>query len=328
MLDDQGPPIWVLADDRAGNVGQCLGVAEALGLPFAVKPIRYTPLGRLPNALRGATLLGVTRDTRAGLAGPWPRLVIAAGRRTAPVARWIKHRSGAALVQVMDPGPGGRDEFDRIFVPNHDGAVPAGGNVRRITGAPHRVTPAKLAEAAELWRPRFAALPRPWLGLIVGGATRRRPFTPAMAAALGAQAAALAARAGGSVLVTTSRRTGVEAEAALLAAIPQPRFVHAWGNPGDNPYFGFLALADALVVTGDSVSMACEACAAPAPVYLYAPEGWAAAKHARLHDELYRLGLARPLAGATDLSQWSHPPLNAAEAIADEIRALLSEARR
>jgi mitochondrial fission protein ELM1 len=320
MHNDPSPSIWVLADDRAGNVGQCLGVAEALGLPFDVKHIRYTRLGRLPNAMRGASLVGVTAESAATLTAPWPRLVIAAGRRTAPVARWIKRCSGALLAQIMDPGPGGRDEFDLIFVPNHDGAPPGGDNIRRVTGAPHRVTAGKLAEAAEAWRPRFADLPRPWIALIVGGTTRHRPFTAAMATELGAQVGGLAAQAGGSVLVTTSRRTGAEAEAALLAAIPEPRLVHAWGSAGENPYFGFLALADAVVVTGESVSMACEACAAPAPVYLYAPPGWVVDKHARLHAELVGLGLARPLAGVTALAPWSHPPLNAAGHIARAIR--------
>lgn len=322
MHNDLSPPVWVLADDRAGNVGQVLGVAEALGLPFAVKQVRYSALGGLPNALRGASLLGVTAETRAALVAPWPKLVIAAGRRTAPVARWIKRHSGARLVQVMDPGPGGRDEFDLIAVPNHDGHAPAGNNVLRVTGAPHRVTAAKLAEAALLWRPRFD-LPRPWVALIVGGATRRRPFTAAMAAELGANVAALAGRAGGSVLLTTSRRTGAKAEAALLNAIPEPRFVHRWGATGDNPYFGLLALADAVVVTGDSVSMACEACAAPAPVYLYAPDGWAAPKHARLHAELAQLGLARRLTGSEIFDPATHPPLNAAQDIARVIRERL-----
>ena len=42
--------IWVLADDRVGNVSQCLGVAEALGLPYEIKTIRYDRLGALPNA--------------------------------------------------------------------------------------------------------------------------------------------------------------------------------------------------------------------------------------------------------------------------------------
>lgn len=316
--NDPGAPVWVLADDRAGNVGQCLGVAEALGWPFVVKQIRYGRLGRLPNLLRGASLLGVDGASRAGLVAPWPRLVIAAGRRTAPIARWIKRQSGARLVQIMDPGPGGRSDFDLIAIPAHDAAV-GGPNVLTVTGAPHRVTAAKLAEAAELWRPRFAHLPRPWVALIVGGSTRQRQFTAAMAEDLGRRVAAL----GGSVLVTTSRRTGTEAEDALLAGLPEPRFVHRWGAAGDNPYFGFLALADTLVVTGDSVSMACEACAAPAPVYLFTPKALVVPKHARLHAELYARGLARPLDDAATPEPWTHPPLNAAGDIAAAIRERL-----
>lgn len=314
-------PVWVLADDRAGNVGQCLGVAEALGWPFEVKPVRYDRWGRLPNLLRGATLAGVTLETRLALLAPWPRLVIAAGRRTAPVARWIKRRSGAFLAQVMDPGPGGRAEFDLIAVPGHDRRPPRGANVLAVTGAPHRVTPARLGAEADLWRDRFAHLPRPWVALVVGGATRKTPFPPEMAAELGRRAAALAA--GGSVLVTSSRRTGAASEDALLAAIPEPRFVHRWGAAGDNPYFGFLALADAVIVTGDSVSMCCEACAAPAPVYVFAPPGWAADKHARLHTRLFAGGYARPLAEGTGLEEWTHPPLNAAADIAAAIRERL-----
>jgi mitochondrial fission protein ELM1 len=319
---DDTARIWVLADDRAGNVGQCLGVAEALGLPFAVKDICYRRLGGLPNVLLGASLTGITPDSAAGLTAPWPKVVIAAGRRTAPVARWIKRQSGALLVQIMDPGPGGRAEFDIIAVPGHDDCNLVGDFVLPITGAPHRVTPAKLAEAAKVWAPRFAHLPRPWVAVIVGGATRHRPFPPAMAAELGQRAAKLAA--GGSLLVTTSRRTGLESERALLDSIPEPRFIHRWGAAGDNPYFGLLALADAVVVTGDSVSMACEACASSAPVYLFAPDGWVVAKHARLHAQLYGLQLARPLTADTVLESWSHPPLNAAADIATAIRARLA----
>lgn len=324
MHNHQGAAVWVLADDRTGNVAQCVGVAEALGWTFEVKAIRYSRLGRLPNMLRGASLLGVAADSRKALSAPWPRLVIAAGRRTAPVARWIKRRSGAKLVQIMDPGPGGREDFDLIAVPSHDGADLAGPKVLTITGAPHRVTREKLAAAAEIWGPRFAHLPRPWVGLIVGGTTHQRPFTAEMARTLGEQGAALARSAGGSVLLTTSRRTGSEAEAALLSAIPEPRFVHCWRPEGENPYFGFLALADALVVTGDSVSMICEACAAPPPVYVFAPEGFVVPKHARFHADLYGRGMARPLDGAIQFEAWQRPRLNAAEDVAAAIRERLA----
>ncbi len=314
--------IWVLADDRAGNVAQCLGVAEALGRPFAVKTLRYDRLARLPNLLRGAGLTGVAAESREALRAPWPRLVIAAGRRTAPVARWIRRQCGARLVQIMDPGFPGRGDFDLIVSPAHD--LPrAGGKVMEILGAPHRVTPERLAAEADRWRPAFTHLPRPWVAVIVGGATKNRPFPVEMAQELGESVARLAGGMGGSLLLTTSRRTGAAQEAALAAGLPEPRWLHLFSQGGDNPYFGFLALADAIIVTGDSVSMCCEACASAAPVFIWAPEGWAAPKHARLHAQLYRAGLARPLAGAVSLECWERPRLNAAREVARAIRERL-----
>jgi len=320
-MGDRPVPVWVLADDRAGNVSQALGVAEALSLPFAVKTIRYNRWAKLPNLLRGAGLTGIVAESRAALEPPWPQLVIAAGRRTAPVARWIKRQCGARLAQIMDPGGPGRDDFDLIAVPAHDRPRPAA-NVLEIIGAPHRVGPARLAEAARQWAPAFAALPRPWIAVIVGGATRQRPFPVEMAEDLGRRVAELASAAGGSVLLTTSRRTGEAQSQALARLLPEPRWLHLYGQPGDNPYFGFLALADAVIVTGDSVSMCCEACAAPAPVFIWSPPGWVAPKHERLHTLLYQRGLARPLDSVADLTPWDRPHLDAAGEIAARLRCL------
>lgn len=320
-MSDESVPVWVLADDRAGNVSQALGVAEALALPFAVKTIRYDRWAKLPNLLRGAGLIGIEAESRTALVPPWPQMVVAAGRRTAPVARWIKRQCGARLVQIMDPGGPGRDDFDLIAIPAHDRPRPAA-NVLEIIGAPHRVGPARLTEEAKRWEPAFAALPRPWIAVIVGGATRQRPFPVDMAEDLGRRVAALAAAAHGSVLLTTSRRTGAAQSQALAATLPEPRWLHLYGQPGDNPYFGFLALADAVIVTGDSVSMCCEACAAPAPVFIWSPPGWVAPKHERLHTLLYQRGLARPLESVADLSPWDRPRLDAAGDIAAALRRL------
>jgi hypothetical protein len=317
----------VLADDRAGNVAQALGVADALDLPFTLKEVRYTRLAALPNALRGAGLTGVSGDTRRALAPPWPDLVIAAGRRTAPVARWIKGRAGGRsfLCQIMHPGTGLAD-FDLVAVPRHDHVEP-GGNVLAITGAPHRVTPERLAEAADEWRERFEALPEPRIALIVGGSTRRTRFTPDMAAELGRLASATARAHDGSLLVTTSRRTGPSATDALDRSIDRPAAIWRWGaGEGANPYFGLLALSRAVIVTGDSVSMCSEACGTEKLVFIYAPEGAAPARHRRLHRELFDRGLAAPLteaAACAPLARGASPGLNAAEDVAAAIRARL-----
>lgn len=322
MPEDRDPLVWVLSDDRAGNTSQALGVAEALGWEFVTKEVRYTWAGRLPNLLRQASLIGVDAATGSSMVSPWPDLVIAAGRRTAPVARWIKRRNPAAyLCQIMWPGASGLKDFDLIAVPSHDHLPGLRDNVMRITGAPHRVTETRLAIEAARWHGRLGGLKRPLFALIVGGSTKNRTFTPQMASDLGEQVGAMVRSTGGSLVVTTSRRTGREAEAALLSALPAPSHLFRWGDGGENPYFGYLAHASAVIVTGDSVSMASEACATQAPVYIYAPPGLITPKHARLHQNLYALGLAEPLAGT--YRPWTHPSLNAATDIAATIRRAL-----
>lgn len=311
------PVIWVLLDDRAGNRSQCLGVAEALNLRFFAHELEYVAAAALPNFFVGASFGGLTPSSRVNLVAPWPDLVIAAGRRTAPIARKIKKDSGGGtkLVQIMYPGPTGAEDFDLIAAPRHDG-VGAKPNVLEMTGAPHRVSEKILAQAADNWKGRFADLPKPWIALIVGGSSRRRKFTGDMAAELGRKAAKMASDAGGSLLVTTSRRTG-DAETNLLAEINEPSYIFRWGDEGENPYFGFLALADSVIVTGDSVSMVSEACATPAPVYIFGPKELTPQKHAKLHKELIDRGFARPLGDTFE--EWTHDPLNAASEVAEEI---------
>jgi len=322
------PEVWALIDDRAGNRSQCLGVADALGIDYQIKEIAYGPMAAVPNVLLGASFAGLTGDSRLGLKPPWPDVVIAAGRRTAPVARKIRALAGAGcfLTQVMDPG-GTRADFGLIAVPRHDGAV-SGSNTLAITGAPHQLTRTRLDEEAGRWRGRFDDLAKPWIALIVGGSTRRRTFTPDMAYELAARASKMALLAGGSLLVTTSRRTGDAAD-ALIEAITAPNRVFRWGegNAGENPYHAYLALADAVIVTGDSSSMCSEACAGTGPVYIYAPPALTVAKHERLHTDLFQRGFARPLTGEMEgggFEQWTHDPLNAADGIARTIRDRLN----
>ncbi len=318
--------VWALTDDRQGNNVQVLGVAEALNWAVEEKAIRYTAFARLPNLIRGATLAGLSDVSREALTGPWPDVVIAAGRRSAPVARWIKRQSQGRtkLVQIMFPGRVGAGEFDLIAVPDHDKKrnVAAWTNVVSITGAPNLITADLLKKEGELWRDRFDSLPRPYIAVVVGGSTRQRAFSQVRAFDLGLQVAALAKSVGGSVLLTTSRRTGRDAELALAQVVPEPRELFLWGKEGENPYFAFLALADAIVVTGDSVTMCAEACATETPVYIYAPPHSVSAKHERLHQRLYDLGYAKPL--GESIETWSHPPLNPAHDIAEAVRRVVA----
>src|SRR3546814_15726728 len=73
-------------------------------------------------------------------------------------------------------------------------------------------------------------------------------------------------------MVTPSRRTGPDNEAILrarLAGLP----AEIWDGEGENPYFAYLGLADAILVTADSVNMVCEAASTGKPVYVIALDG-------------------------------------------------------
>ena len=314
--------IWVLADDRAGNNSQSLGVAEALGFETEIKQIRYTKWVKLPNCLRGALTIGIDQASAERLKPPFPDFAIAAGRRAAPVLRWLKKQSGGKtkIIQIMFAGNVGIKDFDLIVLPEHDGCKLIRPNILRVVGAPHRITPERLKSEREKWADAFKDLPVPKIALIVGGATKDKPFTPAMARDLAEKAVAFSKAVGGrSFLVTTSRRTGAEQEKILRETLPDPKYFYGWGDTqNENPYFGFLACADYILVTGDSVSMCSEACAANAPVFIYAPQGSVGKKHALLHCQLYDGGYAQPLDGDANIKE--HKPLNAAQVVADEIK--------
>jgi mitochondrial fission protein ELM1 len=307
MSADQAS-VWVLADPRAGTAAQAIGIAERLGEPFRTLPLAWSGLAGLP--LPFPTLAGLAPDARAAFAPPWPRLAISAGRRSAPVARWLARR-GVRTVHCMRAWPS--SGLDLLVIGRHD-APPEGPGVLPILGAAHRITPRNLAAARAEWA-GLEALPAPRIGLLVGGPIRAEGMDPAAAAALGARVAGF----GGSVMATASRRTGgpaTEALAQALAAVPHR--LHRWGGEGPNPLLGFMAWADVLVVTGDSVSMLSEALVTPAPLFI-APVGGEGRRHLALHESLYAAGQARPLSAAP--SPFARAPLDETARIAAEIRA-------
>lgn len=315
------PLVWVLTDDRPGNFNQALGVAEALDIPYVQKEICYTGLACIPNWLLGNTLLGVDESSRQRLVAPWPDVVIAAGRRSAPVARAIKRRSGgkAKLVQLMWPDCSIQD-FDLIVLPEHDRRGVHDKYVYTL-GSPHRGSAQRLVEAREHFADRLASLKGTKIAVLVGGSTKSRPFTVQHAETLGREVSILAKKLSGMLMMTTSRRTSVHAGDALNAHIEVPYMLYRYGDDGENPYMGYLAYADVVVVTGESMSMCSEACMTGKPVYIFAPDGFVGAKHARLHAALYDKGFAKPLGDSTEI--WEYAPLNEASRVAGVIRERL-----
>ena len=295
-----------MTDGKPGMENQCLGLAEALGVTPEVKRVAPRPPWRwLPPHAWFSPLNAVD-----GVAPPWPELLIATGRQTVAPALAIKARNRATFaVQIQDP-VAGRARFDLIAVPEHDNLT--GANVIATLGALHRVTPQVLAAAAPRFEPMLQALPRPLVAVLLGGANKQYRLSEARARTL----AEGLARLPGGLAITPSRRTGEDAMRIIRAALgAKPAVI--WDGTGENPYFGFLAHADAIVVTGDSVSMVSEACATGKPVYVFDLEG-GSRKFERFHRTLRDRGITRPFDGT--LAAWRYPPLDDTARVADEVR--------
>ena len=274
------PTVWILKCHRVGDHAQSLALADALGWPYVVKETKFRWHELFFALASRATIAGLDRRRSSPLAPPWPDLVILAGRQNETPAKWIRKQSGGRTKIVVI----GRywtppSELDfAITTPQF--RLPESPNVLHNDFPFQIATDASLAEAAEIWAPRLADAGRPYLTLLVGGSSGPYRFSRESARRLGHEASALARSMGATLLVSTSARTTRSAMNALESAIDVPCHFYRWRKgETDNPHLGFLALADAVIVTGDSMSMLAEACTTGRPVYIFEFGGGPAAMH-------------------------------------------------
>lgn len=311
---------WVASEGHAGMENQCLGLAEAVGLPHRVlrlyprRPWTWLPPGRWP-----APLAALKPDSDR-IGPPWPRLMITCGRRSVPYALYVKRQSAGATftVHIQDPRTNPA-RLDLVAVPAHDRLT--GDNVVTTVGALHRITAPRLRAAADATAARLQHLPRPLVAVLIGGTNSCYQMTPDIIRRLARQLATLAGQ-GVGLAITPSRRTGEENIAALrqeLAGLP----AEIWDFKGDNPYFGYLGLADAVIVTCDSVSMVSEACATGKPVHVVELAG-GNTKFRAFHDSMRKRGYTRPFQGRLD--RWTYDPLDDTAAVAARILERMASA--
>ena len=305
--------IWVVSDGRAGIENQALGLAEAVQrltpADITVKRIRWRKaFDKLPSAMKAGWMLDPSSDAvEPGPGETWPDLWIATGRATLPLSAAVKARSGGRtfVVQTQDPR-WKTGAYDLIVAPAHDGLT--GPNVLSITGSPHRVTAARLAEGAAAFEAALSPLPRPRVAALIGGRSMAFDLTEGHAADLADRIVDAVSAAGGSLMLTFSRRTPEAAKQAMTARLGDlPGLI--WDGTGANPYFAFLQFADHVLVTEDSANMAAEAASTGAPVHILPMIPLkAGGKFARLHADLRGRGAARPFDGG--LEGWRYEPLD------------------
>lgn len=300
------PRILVLGSGRVGHEINALGVVEALGGAHELTRIA-------PRYLYGRLAPWGPVDPRdaALLEEPAPDILIASGRMTVPYVRALKRAHPVVFAVFLQDPRWARGEMDLIWVPEHDAL--RGPNVIATPTSPHPFSPRRLAAARAAPDPRLAALPSPRCAVVLGGPSGAQHFTPNDYTRM--REAVRAVRAQGySVMATPSRRTPAALSAAVCEGLGDG---FLWDGTGDNPYPAMLALADAILVTGDSANMVGEAAATGAPVHVFEPSGGRSPKLARAIDALIARGSARRWSGRIETFRYA--PIDSSAEIAAEI---------
>ena len=264
------PLVWVLLGHKAGDNNQVTALSENLGFPVVEKHMRYRSTELWTNLFLGPNLLGIRKASAAQLHPPWPRLVITAGRRNEPVARWIQRQAEHPVRLVHIGRPRAHlDSFDLIITtPQY--RLEGYGNVMTVDLPLQHIDADHLEAATAIWRGRLSHLPEPRIAVLVGGESGGFHLDRSKARRLGQAVDRLAQELGGSLLISTSARTPRHAAGELSAELRSPYFLFDWHpEASENPYMAFLAIADRFVVTGESMSMLAEACATRRPVYIF-----------------------------------------------------------
>ncbi|MDE0723666.1 MAG: mitochondrial fission ELM1 family protein [Alphaproteobacteria bacterium] len=252
--------IWVLSDGKPGHENQSLGVCEALGVDPQVIWLEKRPFGKLLQWLYPSLYFKNLPSA------PWPDMIISAGYHTSVAAKWVKMKNPETILVHMMKPKGYAGAFTVLAIPEHDRPKLAG-NVITTMGAPHRVSAEKLQTEKEKWQGTLNPDGKKTVAVIVGGNSKSFTFNKMSVKALLSE---LEERFGDNVryMVTMSRRTG-DGEKQTLKGFFEACDSYFYDGQGENPYFGMLACADAVVVTAESVSMISEAVATSAPVYAF-----------------------------------------------------------
>ncbi len=310
------PTVWVLTDGKIGDDVQCIAVASALSLTYEKRVVAprapwawFAPWGPISPHDR-------PEKPESPINGAPPDIIIASGRRAIAYARVIKRtKAGRTRVVILKDPRIGRTMADVIWAPAHDRLE--GANVFSTLTSPHQAS-AKITQARANPTGVIADLPRPLLGVILGGPSGGARYGPEQAEAFVSylQSAADSFKA---LAITPSRRTP-----GAFIKVLRDRLFHdnlfIWDGKDPNPYHDILASAAALIVAADSHNMMSEALASSAGVYAWRPPGLAK-KMAWFVDQLEAAGAVRPLSGA--IEAFERPPIDATPEIVAEIKKSL-----
>lgn len=255
---------------KIGALNQCRGFSKLLSenqaLNIKEKPISL-PLFWPYAPIFLALFLTPKRILKHLSIEKSPDLIVASGRQSVMVALSLRRRCPSIILQNPRINP---KYFDLVIAPRHDKIKNR--NITSTLGSLHHLRKEELEERRVANNLIYSHLPKPYITVLIGGDSRHYIYQKHHIERLMRQIEDFINKnplyKHASFLITASRRTRPDIIERLKNAF-KPFSHHFYEGKGLNPYLDYIALADAFIVTSDSINMITEACFQGKPVYIY-----------------------------------------------------------
>ena len=282
-------------------------------------------LRHLPRLGRWTPNLPLVQDQNSPIAtiskiNDYPSIIVTCGRRMAGISIALKTRANRTgfdmtTIHLQDPRLDPTC-FDMLIVPQHDRV--RGNNVIVTKAALNQMNKSNIATSAKTVPQQWQMAASPRVAVMIGGDNRRYKISHDMATHMAQQLAAFAAANNANLFLVPSQRCPDTVLRYLQTSLPSDHYMIA-SNGQPNPYPGILAMADAVIVTSDSVNMASEAASTGKPVliaYWRAETGRIAEFHQTMQDSNHTAPLTQLLPAGP------FTPLDESAKIRQQINAL------
>ena len=268
--------LWIVSEGSPGHISQSVGLAEGIAALEPVqtviingrakirgwlRPLVRHSMGKTGNPLSDHMLQWVA-EVEIPENCPAPDLVISSGGKSVYAATTLARRNGVPYIYIGERKPYPAEWFHTVVSPVLRESSTNSIDVELI---PTSVPPELIAQKGKV-------APGLWC-MIIGGASRSHRFEELDWINLAKGMNAQSERKNIRWLLTTSRRTGTAAEAALKKYLNPDILEDAiwWAEKPRKELYEFMVLSEVLFVTQDSVTMVTEAVSVGKPVVAIYP---------------------------------------------------------
>jgi len=245
---------WVLVDEGNPSLEtQCLGLVEAMDFPAHLHRVSLPWLWRNLPLWAGPNIMFRVQSSPKPLMSPWPSFVICAGKVGLKIGNYLRKRHHAYTV-AFEPASA---SFHKIIVEGHTSSEKR--NKIMTFGPLHRIQPGVILQARQAFYRKIDHLPKPRVGVFLEGSEPLEPLIETLIS--------LYKKNPFSLMI---HGKALSEESLKRLAIAFKKIPHLlWYGQEEDPYLGFLAHSDAIVVSPTSSLMVAEAGSVGKPLFIY-----------------------------------------------------------